>query len=519
MLQNFYNFEENNKNKNLISTKKIKLNYNKKNNGNTNIYKRKSQNNKNKNNSNLTNHLNNINEFDKLLKNKIEIITQLKKKGYLITYLLNKKRPIYLYKKYLLSYIKKDIILTIKHFIVKYKKIKNENLKIQSQNDKITLCIEDFQDINLKRKTIKNSMNNDLLTPIPTKRNKTKKDEYEFAQASRASYVIRRIEYSNYLSRGNKKYTKLTSFKLNKNAIIIQKWWRKMMKNNTFLYKIIVIQSYFKGYFYRRIFSLSYQIKKIFEPGIEIIMFLYYKIKFEKFLNKLICNYAFLYQFKCITKVVNKLTKNFKLYKKRNKKYLNLKNKCLINNKYLEDTSIIYQKRILEKNLNVLNKKINIDFKYGFIIIKYIIYKHIDFRFNDFKNCFHNIIFSQTKSIFINNNKKKDKLNSILKRLLNRNQQLLKIKFTQFKYISKVMKYFIITQTKNELYEELFEHNKKENIIKKLILKKEKKLKIKLHLKFIKWKKINKIQSLKPIERLYLILYKILSKNKKKNNL
>ena len=81
------------------------------------------------------------------------------------------------------------------------------------------------------------------------------------------------------------------------------------------------------------------------------------------------------------------------------------------------------------------------------------------------------------------------------------------------------MKYFIITQTKNELYEELFEHNKKENIIKKLILKKEKKLKIKLHLKFIKWKKINKIHSLKPIERLYLILYKILSKNKKKNNL
>ena len=86
MLQNFYNFEENNKNKNLISTKKIKLNYNKKNNGNTNIYKRKSQNNQNKNNSNLTNHLNNINEFDKLLKNKIEIITQLKKKEYLKTY-------------------------------------------------------------------------------------------------------------------------------------------------------------------------------------------------------------------------------------------------------------------------------------------------------------------------------------------------------------------------------------------------------------------------------------------------
>lgn len=653
ILQIFYNIEEKK------SNKIIKLNNNNRNvliNNNKYLFQRK--------NNKFNNIIKKENEINKIIisqlsKNKIKTIIDLKKKGFLTNNFQNKKRLKNLYDNILNEKINKEIIEIIKIFIETYKKILKTETSEESKITYETENIKFFKYNNNNNNTLKNYTKNNTLTPIPKKRNKTKKDEIEFEKASRASYVIRRIEYSNYVSSGNTKYNKFNLLKLNKKTIIIQRWWKKMMENNTFLYKVILIQSFYRRYFFRCIFYLCYILKKNYVPGINKIMLFYYKFYFEKYFNLFLSKFAFLYQFKIIYFNVNLIIKNFRLFKKRNKNIFQeknnnfslLKGKCseffliknfynlnayicflqkilLIQNKFhkfykkkikekydiemiinlkkkkelkrknfilnlekliikyikkrllkrlykikiksenmikikeimikiiknIEENKykiyfILYNKKIKKiKNLELsrikvlgkitkiyekklMNKKMNIsferddnNFRCGFIIIKYIIYKHIHFRFDELRNLiFKNLNllkqnFTPNSIYFISkNNKINEKFNSIFKKLFYRQKILLKIKFTQFKFISKMMKYYN-KPIKKELNEKN-DKNKKQLLLTELILKKDKRIKLNNLIIFIKWRKITKKQSLQPIEKLFLILYKIFQKKHKEINL
>ena len=157
------------------------------------------------------------------------------------------------------------------------------------------------------------------LTPFPKKKEKTIKDDILYSKASGAANLIRRIEYSNYLKSSKVKYSKET---LTKNAIKIQRWWRRMLQNNTFYYKIMQIQKMWRGYLTRISFSSAkiYYFKII--PLIKKILFVWYKNKFESMYNYLLSNYALLYKYKKTEEGIQLIKYNFDIYINRNQSLL-----------------------------------------------------------------------------------------------------------------------------------------------------------------------------------------------------
>lgn len=227
-----------------------------------------------------------------------------------------------------------------------------------------------------------------LLTPFPKKKDQTKIDDIYYQKASGAANLIRRIEYSNYLKSVKNKYYKEL---LIKKTIMIQRWWRNMLMNNTFYYKIMVIQKMYRGYRLRKVMKEGKVIYYLLIPGIKRILLVLYKEKFEKLYNILLNQFAFLYQYrkgkaylsvinnhirdylKNKTEIINEMKKNgilLKRYKHLNtyfsnsNRYLNMiKNIVLIQKKLRQciKYKIFDKKRVPKEIINqkIITYKIN----------------------------------------------------------------------------------------------------------------------------------------------------------------
>ncbi len=323
----------NNKNKKTIISKKIIKKQNKQ-----NDFIKKSFSYKNNFNFNLIKNIeNNNNKETKLNIEEINsLLTTYKSLNYFIYLHLNINRNLSKFTLFLFPKINDDlkdliyIFIELHHFpnleglytnlISKKGKL---YIKNKIKEEKITNNLE-----NLNISTVQKSESNsskifidNRLTPIPLKKkSKLKKDELEFVQASRASFVIRRIEYSNYVSSGNKLFSKSMLNKITAKIIFIQRWWRFMMKNNTFYYRIILIQKNWRAYIIKKSFKMAKFINKNLLPGLNKIIFVFYKKKIDFFFNVLMNKFANLFTFNFISKKVNIIIKYYKnfLYENKN---------------------------------------------------------------------------------------------------------------------------------------------------------------------------------------------------------
>ena len=417
----------NNKNKKTIITKKIikkQIDINKQNNfiNNSFSYKEnynliKDSNNNNNILNNETKQLFNIEEINSLL-------ATYKSLNYFIYLHLDKNRNLSKFTLFLFPKINDDlkeliyIFIELHHFPELegvYTKLISKKGLLYIQNkieeDKLNNNLENLN-ISTVQKSDSNSSKifiDNTLTPIPSKKkSKLKKDEIEFVQASRASFVIRRIEYSNYVSSGNKLFSKAMLNKITTKIIFIQRWWRYMMKNNTFYYRIILIQKNWRGYIIKKSFKMAKFINKILFPGLNKIIFVFYKKKIDIFLNKLMNKFANLYNFNFISKKVNIIIKAYKIFINKNKNVFEEIKKI---NEDFNENNLNY----ILKNINYLNSIT----KYKNFINKIKLIQKIwrDYYkriiLNKYKGIYHNIYVNLRKKNS-NESKKFNKIYSIL---------------------------------------------------------------------------------------------------------
>ena len=303
-----------------------------------------------------------------------ENIEKIKNEYYFKNFYLKKIRKLKFFNNLLLKKIDKNFDDCIFLFIEIYPYIDN-NLNSTFNNNKNTFLEDEKISVDLeneiKTSTIKfkknfktfNNKNNDL-TPIPTKKSKSKKDEIEFISASRASYIIRRIEYSNYVSSGNKFYSKSMLNKITARIIFIQRWWREMLENNTFIYRIVLIQKFLRGYIIRKAYRMSKYLIKYIIPASKKITFIIFKKLMEKFINFFINKFGEKYIYNVIKKNVNFIEEQFKIYYKLNENIIKNMKVCknLFNNnqnilKKYNNFKYIFQYKLFISNILLIQKK------------------------------------------------------------------------------------------------------------------------------------------------------------------
>lgn len=376
-----------------------------------------------------------------------------------------------------------------------------------------------------------------VLTPFPKKKDQTKIDDIYYQKASGAANLIRRIEYSNYLKSVKNKYSKEL---LIKKTIMIQRWWRNMLMNNTFYYKIMVIQKMYRGHRLRKAMKEGKVTYYLLIPGIKKLLIVLYKEKFEKLYNKLLNQSAFLYQYregkKCLSvinnhfreylknkaEIIDEMKKNgilFKRYKHLNKYFSNSK-------RYLD---LIKKIIMIQRNLRQCIKYKIFDKKR---IPKEIMnQKLITYKLNKLKS---SIMKFELKQIFTKlspfiekeQNSKKMALNKIFRRFL------IKSQFDKYKYQVSLLnlKIYSLIRILSSMISKIVLHpfieksialnqtRKKKKLLSKFINKKEKctfkdYFKLLNHLTFYSGK--NKKNE--TISKNSLLLYKRILKNEIRN--
>ena len=417
----------NNKNKKTIISKKIitkQIEINKQNN-----FIKKSFSYKNNFNFNL---LKNIEKNNKIIESKQKLnieeinslLTTYKSLNYFIYLFLNINRNLSKFTLFLFPKINDDlkdliyIFIELHHFPeleglytnliskngLKYIQNKIKEEKINNNLENLNISTVQKSDSNSSKIFIDNS-----LTPIPQKKkSKLKKDEIEYVQASRASIIIRRIEYSNYVSSGNKLFSKSMLNKITAKIIFIQRWWRYMMKNNTFYYRIILIQKNWRGYIIKKSYKMAKFINKKLFPGLNKIIFVFYKKKIDYFFNVLMNKFAVLFTFNFISKKVNVIIKSYKNFLYKNKNVFDEIKKI---NENFKENNLIH----ILKNINYLNSIS----KYKNFIMKIKLIQKIWREFynkiilNKYKGIYHKIYVNLRKKNSIET-KKFNKIYSIL---------------------------------------------------------------------------------------------------------
>lgn len=223
---------------------------------------------------------------------------------------------------------------------------------------------------NIKKRAVVNksafkSMKSSL-TPFPKKKDQTKIDDIYYQKASGAANLIRRIEYSNYLKSVKHKVSKEL---LIKKTIMIQRWWRNMLMNNTFYYKIMVIQKIFRGFVIRKSKKDAKKIYYNYSPGIKKVLLVVYKEMFEKMYNKLLNRTAVLYQYKEAKRCVQLITHFIREYIEENRELIEeMKKNGKILKRYFHlqnyFNNVKRYKDFVKKN-ELLQKKIKRLIKYG----------------------------------------------------------------------------------------------------------------------------------------------------------
>lgn len=172
------------------------------------------------------------------------------------------------------------------------------------------------------------------LTPFPAKKHKSNRFDYEFITASRAANLIRRIEYSNYVKYCQPKSKDDFILSLNSKAVMIQRWWRQMLTNNTFYYKIITIQRMYRGHIIKAAFNSAKKSIKIHIPFFSQFLFTVNKAMLDHSFNKLLCYFAYLYQYTLIHEKQLVIIRGFRTYKLKHWREFNEMNytKSLFNN-------------------------------------------------------------------------------------------------------------------------------------------------------------------------------------------
>ena len=431
------------------------------------------------------------------IKNISDNIEKIKEKYYVTNFYLNKIRKLKFFNNLLINKIDKNFDDCIYIFIEIYP-YNDNNLNSTSNNNNKNTFLEDEKisidlENEIKTSTIKfkknfKTLNNKKsdLTPIPSKKSKNKKDEIEFISASRASYVIRRIEYSNYVSSGNKFYSKSMLNKITARVIFIQRWWRDMLENNTFIYRIILIQKILRGYIIRKAYRMAKYLSKYIVPASKKITFIIFKKLIEKFINIFINKFGEQYIYNVIKRKINFIEEQFKIYYKLNEN--NIKNMKICKNLFKDNQNIlkkynnfnyIFQYKLFISNVLLIQKKWR-DF-YNNIYIKgykgkyhYIYLKLRNNKSKEYKiiNKIFQIIIENNKNKFINyllNNYKnlkniENKNKTIKKLLLFIDNKNLKINFKIYKNkINKIKNLNQLKQTKI--------YNIKSKINKKIISK------------------------------------------------
>ena len=204
------------------------------------------------------------------------------------------------------------------------------------------------------------------LTPFPKKKDQTKIDDIYYQKASGAANLIRRIEYSNYLKSVKHKVSKEL---LIKKTIMIQRWWRNMLMNNTFYYKIMVIQKIYRGFVIRKSKKEAKKIYYNYSPGIKKVLLVVYKELFEKVYNKLLNRTAVLYQYKEAKRCVQLITHFIREYIEENRELIEeMKKNGKILKRYFHlqnyFNNVKRYKDFVKKN-ELLQKKIKRLIKYG----------------------------------------------------------------------------------------------------------------------------------------------------------
>ena len=180
---------------------------------------------------------------------------------------------------------------------------------IQSIND-TTIKIE-------KRKSLfPSNKNNNVfqLTKIPQKNSSINNSRlnYAYNKAKDAARVVRRLEYS-YSMRIS---ILLSKPMFQKNAKIIQNWWRSLMfirKNKS---KLILIQKYFRANCIRKAYFNSFNIVFKYLPFFKIIDKILSRKKCEIFFNEIIPKFSYLKIYHIIKPKAEKIIKKIKKYLK-----------------------------------------------------------------------------------------------------------------------------------------------------------------------------------------------------------
>ena len=326
---------------------------------------------------------------------KIKEISEMKSKfSYLLGICLYRKRRLKCYKTLLIRQINNEMKMILSQYInVNFQRYYNQQLISSSLKDFDTyenntisnqFLSSTSQGVlsskenrtqeevvnNIKKKAVVNksafkSMKSSL-TPFPKKKDQTKIDDIYYQKASGAANLIRRIEYSNYLKSVKNKISKEL---LIKKTIMIQRWWRNMLLNNTFYYKIMVIQKIFRGFVIRKSKKEAKKIYYNYSPGIKKVLLVVYKELLEKMYNKLLNRTAVLYQYKETKRCVQLFTHFIREYIEENKEIIEeMKKNGKILKRYVHlqnyFNNVKRYKDFVKKN-ELLQRKIKRLIKYG----------------------------------------------------------------------------------------------------------------------------------------------------------
>ena len=380
---------------------------------------------------------------------------------------------------------------------------------IKSIND-TTIKIE-------KRKSLfPSNKNNNIfqLTKIPQKNSSINNSRlnYAYNKAKDAARVVRRLEYS-YSMRIS---ILLSKPMFQKNAKIIQNWWRSLMFIKKNKYKLILIQKYFRANCIRKAYFNSYNIIFKCLPFLKVIDKILSRKRCEIFFNEIIPKFSFLKIYHIIRPKAEKIIKNMKKYLKEQQIIKLTKtnfsvylNKCVFIKINSNKNKIIKQIMLIQsfvKNyLMHKNEKIMLNFqnkyhpylyyklKYGKFLYKKKIVgfkrcviklnefnikvnKKIDNKYDYLNYQIKKIFWKDFKDFYLKNVKESKKNKNVMKKLLLKkvinkynnnyyNKYLKRKFFDKWKVIKKFYNNFLLKLFEEKLksIEIIFNMNKKTN--------------------------------------------------------